>query len=441
MKADLEKVSHLERKLNIEVPHEKVSESINRAYKSIQNHVEIKGFRKGKAPLQTIKNMYSDRIKDDVVRELVQNHYVEALREHSLEPLGQPQIEYDMLKEDEAFKFSVQFEIRPEIHLKKFEGLTVQKEKLELDEKKIDETLERMRTSRSTEKPLLILRPAQKGDLATVDFQGFMDGQPLENSGGKDQTMELGNSGFIPGFDDGIIGMSVGESRKIDLKFPDNYRDGLAGKPVTFSITLNRLGQKEIAELNDEFAKGFGEFKTLEELKTAIRTDMTLSEEARVAKDLKSRVVRALVEANPVDVPPGLLREQKKALIQDLHQKMEQQGLGPDQIQEYAKKWDKDFEKSAEFIIQSSFLITHIADAQGLRATEDDVSEKLTVYAMQTGIELARVKEYYSTPERTSSLRFQLTEEKVVDLLIEKANVNLVAKSEIKDPVEEGSEG
>ncbi|MGE3974999.1 MAG: trigger factor [Bdellovibrionales bacterium] len=433
MKAELEKVSNLERRLNIQVPTEKVSETVDRVYKSIQNHVEIKGFRKGKAPLQTIKTMYADRVKDDVVKELVQTHYVEALQEHNLEPLGQPQIEYDSLNENEPFKFSVQFEIRPEIKLSKVEGLNIDKEKLEIDEKKIEETLEKMRTSRASEKPLLIIRPAKKGDLATIDFQGVVDGQPLPNSDGKDHTMELGSSGFIPGFDEGIEGMNVGESRKIDLKFPDNYREGLAGKPVTFSITLQRLGQKETPELNDEFAKTFGEFNTLNDLKEAIKKDMIMSEEARVTKDLKSRVVKALVESNPVDVPPGLLREQKKALIEDLHQKMHQQGLGHEQFEEYKKKWDKDFEKSAEFIIKSSFLITHIADEQGLRASEQDVEDRLETYAQQTGIELKRVKEYYQTPERTSSLRFQITEEKVVDLLISKAQVKEVPKSQLTD--------
>jgi trigger factor len=265
MKVDLEKISNLERKLSIEVPLEKVTEALGKIYRSIQDQVTIKGFRKGKAPIEKIKSMYGDKAREDVVRDLIESSYVKALREHKLEPLGQPQIEYDNLKENEPFKFSAQFEIRPDVNIEQFENLPVEKEKLELDQKKVEDVLENLRQSRTKENPLIIIRPAQKGDLATIDFEGFVDGKPLENSAAADQTVEIGSSGFIPGFDDGIEGMNIGESKRIDLKFPEDYREGLAGKPVTFNITLKRLGQKSVPELSDDFAKEVGPFKDLAE--------------------------------------------------------------------------------------------------------------------------------------------------------------------------------
>lgn len=433
MKVDLEKLSNLERKLNIEIPVEQVTEALGKIYRSIQDQVTIKGFRKGKAPIEKIKAMYGDKAREDVINDLVRSNYVRALDENNLEPLGQPQIEFDALKENEPFKFTAQFEIRPEVNIEQFENLPVEKEKLELDEKRIEDVLENLRQSRTKELPLVIIRPAQKGDLATIDFEGFVDGKPLPNSAAADQTVELGTSGFIPGFDDGIFGMNIGDTRRIDLKFPDDYREGLAGKPVTFNITLKRLGQKTVPELTDDFAKEVGPFKDLGELKDQIKKDLAQSEEARIQKDLKSRVVKALVERNPVEVPPALMKEQKKALVQDLQQRMQQQGLTEDQFKEYVQKWDKDFEDSAKFIIRSSFLISALAEKLNLRSNEDDIEKKIEEYAASTGIELDRIRKFYEQPERLSSIRFQITEEKVVGHLISKAAVREVPRSQLKD--------
>ncbi len=441
MKASVEKVSNLERKLNIEIPQEKVTEAMVKMFRAIQDQVTIKGFRKGKAPLEKIKTMYGDRAKQDVVRELIETYYVKALQEHSLEPLGQPNIEFDMLNDAEPFKFTAQFEIRPEIKIEQYENLPVEKEKFELDESKIDSVLENLRQSRVKEEPLILIRAAVKGDLATIDFQGFMDGKPLQNSGAAEQTVELGNSGFIPGFDDSIMGMSVGDTRRVDLKFPEDYREGLAGKPVTFEITLKRLGTKTVPVLNDEFAKEVGPFANLTELKDQVKKDLQTNEDTRIQKDMKSRMIKALVERNPVDVPPALLAQQKKALVQDLHQRMEQQGMDHAQFEEYSKKWDADFEQSAKFIIQSSFLISELADQLKLRCTQEDIDKRVQEYAASTGIELEKIRKFYEQPERISSIRFQITEEKVVNYLISKAAVREVPRSQLKDIEEPGVEG
>ncbi|MEQ1875337.1 MAG: trigger factor [Bdellovibrionia bacterium] len=437
MKINLETISKLERKLHIEVPIEKVKASLERVYKGIQDVATIKGFRKGKAPIATVKSMYKDKVRDDVIRDLIESHYFEALKEKAVEPITQPQFEFDVLNEDQPFKFTAHFEVKPDVKLEQHEGLPVEKEKLELDDERVTAHLTRLRESKATEAPLFEDRPAQKGDLATIDFEGFIAGAPVENSKGVDQTVELGNSGFIPGFDDGVIGMRPGITANLNLKFPDDYPPEMASKDVTFKITLKKLSKKSIPDLNEDFVKSVSEFKSVDELKNAIRDDIKKSEEGRIKKDLRNRILKALVDRNPVEVPPTLLREQKMALMQDIQQRMQQQGFTPDQFADYVKKWDSDFENSAKFIIQSSFLINAVADKHGLRATQGEMDEKLTDYAQQTGIEMNKLKEFYGQPERQSSLRFQITEEKVVDYLISKANVRELPKEKLT-PQSEG---
>lgn len=434
MKATLEKVSTLERKLNIQIPAAEVQAAFQNAYTSLQKQVVIKGFRKGKAPIATVKSIYGGRVKQDVVNDLVQKYYTSALREHSLDPVSFPTIEFDNVEDAQDFSFTAEFEVRPEVALRQTEGLKLQREKFEMKDTFIDETLEDIRKSRSNKVPVLIDRPAEKGDTAVLDFKGFLIDRELENGSAENHELELGSNTFIPGFEEALIGMAVGVENEVKLSFPTDYHVAdLAGKPVTFKVKINKLLKSELPELNDEFAKSVGgKYESLAELKAAIKDDFVKREEKRIKDEMKNRVMRALVEKNPIEVPKSLLTEQKKALADDMKGRMQQQGMPPEQFEEYKEKWDSDFTETAQFMIRSSFLLDKVALDQKLRASEQDVETKLEEYAKQTGIELARVKEFYADDERRSRLRYQLTEERVIDWLISKADVKDVPKSELK---------
>ncbi|CAN5600440.1 trigger factor [soil metagenome] len=434
MKTNLETVSTLERKLNIQVPAAEVQAAFETAYKSIQKHVAIKGFRQGKAPIKAVKTMYGDRVKQDVVNDLVQKYYATALKEHSLDPVSFPTIEFDALDEGKDFGFTAEFEIRPSVSLKKVEKLPLKREKLALKDSFVDDALDDIRKSRSVNVPVLEDRPAQKGDIAVVDFKGFLASGELENGSAEGHELELGSNMFIPGFEEGLIGMKPGIEGEVKVSFPVDYHvEELKGQPVTFKVKIQKLLKKDLPELNDEFAKSLGgKTETLAELKETIKKDQVVREEKRVKEELKNRLMKALVAANPVDVPKALMAEQKKALAEDLKKRMESQGMGEEQFEEYKEKWDKDFEETAGFMIRSSFLLDKLAADKDLRAKDGDLEAKYTEYSGQTGIELARVKEFYNDEDRRSRLLYQLTEDKVVDWLIAHADVKDVSREEIE---------
>lgn len=434
MKATLETVSKLERKLNIQVPASEVQAAFNTAYSSIQKHVAIKGFRKGKAPINAVKTMYGDRVKQDVVNDLVQKYYSTALREHSLDPVSFPTIEFDALNEAADFAFTAEFEVRPEVVLKQVDKLPLEREKFEIAPDFIANTLEDIRKSRATNVPVLEDRPAQKGDIAVLDFKGFLESGELENGSAEGHELELGSNMFIPGFEDGLVGMKVGVEGEVAIKFPDDYHvSHLAGLPVKFKVTIQKLMKKELPELNDDFAKASGaKYQKMDDLIAGITEDFTKREEKRIKDELKDRLMKVLVEKNPVEVPKALLTEQKKALIEDLKKRMEGQGMGGEQFEDYKEKWDADFTETATFMIRSSFLLDKISTDNNLRATDADLDAKFEEYAKQTGIELARVKEFYSDDDRRSRLRYQLTEERCVDWLISRADVKEVSKSDLQ---------
>ena len=434
MKTNLEKVSNLNRKLSIEIPANVVQTEFDRAFNGVQKEVTIKGFRKGKAPIAMIKSMYGDRIKQDVAQNLIRSHYPSALTEHNLEPISSPEFEFEDPNELGSFSFSASFDIRPEVNLRKFEGLEVEREKLEFDEKKVDQVLENIRSSRATQVDVLENRPAKTGDIAIVDFEGFVDGKPLENGAGQNHPLELGSNSFIAGFEEGIVGMSLGQTKTINLKFPEPYHaPELSGKPVDFKVTLQGLKKKELPELNEELLKSLGGPSNVEDLKKSIREDLEATEKKRIEDAFKNRLLKALVSANPVDVPASLQAEQKQMLIEDFKKRMADQGMPETDFEVYASKWDADFNKTAAEMIQSSFLVDALAKKQDLVCKKEDIEKKFADYAKQTGLEESRIREWYGRPDQMSRLTYLITEEKVIGYLTSVSKIKELPKSQIKD--------
>lgn len=434
MKAQIQVTEGLQRKLNVEIPADAVNSAFNKVYSDIQKQVEIKGFRKGKAPIATIKTMYKDRVSGDVAQDLISSHYPLALKEQNVDPINYPEFEFEDPAEAKDFSFTAVFDVRPEVKIKKWEGLEVEKEKFVFDSKRVDEVLNNIRNSKVTYEDVLEVRPAAMGDVSVIDFDGFVDGKALENGAGRDQNLELGSKQFIDGYEEGIVGMKVGETRTLNLKFPSPYHSAeLEGKPVEFKVTLKGLKKKVLPEVTDELLKTIGSNQTVEEFKKTVATDIEQSEKKRIEDNFKNRLLKKLVEANPVDVPASLLKEQKAALIEDFKKRMTEQGMQTTEFETYVQKWDSDFSKSANEMIQSSFLIDKLAVDNDLTCKAEDIDQRFDEYVKQTGIDLARIKEWYSKPEQMSRLTYMITEEKVIKLLTEKTKIKEVDRKDLKE--------
>lgn len=433
MKSNVEDINNLQKKLNIEVPIETVRSSFNQAYAGVRKKATVKGFRKGKAPLDVIKSMYSEKVTPDVLNDLINSNYFAALGEHKLNPIDMPEINVDKFSEDDGLKFTATVELRPEVTIKDIDNLKVQKEKLNISDEKVNSIIEDIRRNQAETVAVLEDRAAQEGDVAVIDFEGFIGAEPLPNGAGKDHPLELGANQFIPGFEEGVVGMKVGSAKDLSLKFPEEYHaKEIAGKEVTFKVNLKELKKKVLPEVNDELAKKVGEHETLDQLKDAIRDDIKAGEESRIKNELKDRLLKELVAKNPVEVPPSMMKKQKERLIEDLHQRMSQQGMGHEQFEEYKDKWDKDFDDTASNMIQSSFLIGELAKENDLHAKEEDFENKMQEFAGQFGMDVSKIKEFYGKPEQKSQLEFQMTEDKVVEFLLAKAKVEEVDAEKLK---------
>jgi trigger factor len=434
VKAQVQITQGLQRKINVEIPQTVVSSAFEKVYQSIQRNVTIKGFRKGKAPISTIKSMYKTQVLGDVAQDLIQMHYPQAIKDNNIDPISYPEFEFEDPTEGKDFNFTAIIEVRPDVKIQKWEGLEVEKEKFVFNDAQFEQVLNNVRTSRARTVDVLENRPAQMGDIAVVDFEGFVNGAPLENGKGVDHNLELGAKQFIEGFEEGVVGMKVGDSKTINLKFPDPYHSAeIAGKPVDFKVTLKALKKKELPELNEELLAQIGTKQTVEEFKKTLRDDIEQSDKKRIEDNFKNRLIKKMVAANPVEVPASLLKDQKASLIEDFKKRMSDQGMQEKDFESYVQKWDADFSKTASEMIQSSFLIDALANEHKLQCTKEDLDAKFTEYAKQTGLEEARIREWYAKPEQASRLTYMITEEKVIKLLTSKAKIKEVDAKELKE--------
>jgi trigger factor len=429
MKTNLENVSNLEKKLKIEVPPQTVNDEFSRAFKYLQREANIKGFRKGKAPIATIKTMYADKVKSDVVQNIIQATYWNALKEHKLIPVSMPSIDFEEIKEDSPFTFTANFEIRPEIKIQKKSGFKVEKEKLSVSDERIDSVVENVRQSNAVFQTVTDARPLANKDFAIIDFEGFVGGTPLENGSAKGHQLEIGANQFIPGFEEALVGMNVGEQKEISLKFPADYHvETLKDQPVTFKVTLNEIKQKALPELNEEFFKKIGQ-TDLNSLREQIKKEMEESDGQRIEQELRDKVMRLFVDANPVEAPKSLLEEQRKALVADFQNRLKSQGFNDENFEEYQQKWNDDFDKTAEFMVKSAFLIDKLAEEEKLMATDADLEEKFDEMAKKFNMEKEKIKAFYKEKDGIQRMSYQITEDKVFKYILNGSTVEEVEKT------------
>jgi trigger factor len=434
MKTEVESLSNLERKLSIMVPADQVNTEFNNAFQYLRKSVEVKGFRKGKTPIDTIRSLYGEKIQGDVAQNLVQTFYFKALKEHDLMPAGMPDIKFENPVEGEDFSFTATFEVQPEIELTQTDNLEVKKEKIDITDEQVDKNIEQILENQAKMEDVILIRDLKQGDFADIDFAGYIDGEPLENGSAQGHILEIGSNSFIPGFEEGLVGMKPNESKTIKISFPEDYHvEELKGKPVDFKVTLNKIKEKIKPELNDEFVKGLGEQTTVDEFKAQLKKDITEGEEKRAEQDMKNRLFKSLVAANPFDVPETLIKEQRGALVQDFQQRMQSQGINAQEFAEYQEKWNQDFSDTADFMVRSALLIQKIAKDKELNATKEDLEAKLQEFANQTGLDLSRVKEFYKEGQQSANLEFQITEDKVFKFLLETAKVTEVDAKELQE--------
>jgi trigger factor len=433
MQVNVEQLSSVKKKINFEIPAERVQAETEKVFAEIRKRAVIPGFRKGKAPQGMIRKTYQDQVEGDVMKNLFNDTYFKYIQENSLFPVGHPVLDTDPISEGAPFKYSVTIEVYPEVAVKNYEGFELVKEKYAADQSAVDARINQMRESMSQLNLLAAERPAASGDHVTIDFEGYVDGSKLDGGDATDHQLELGSNSFIPGFEEQVIGMSVGEQKRINLAFPVPYHSAeLAGKPVEFAVTLKEIKVKEMPELDDAFAQEFGEFETLADLKSKVAETIEKQEKDRVERDFKDSVVKMLVDKNDFELPEAMIDRQLSSMLENTKQRLQYQRMTLEMMGLDESSYKVQFRPVAAGQVKGALLLHELATKAGIEIAEGDIDAQLRKISDESGQDYDRISKYYlQSDEAKQGLEEQIREEKVVALITSKAIITEKSKEEI----------
>ena len=428
MKCKLEKTENAnEVKFEITVEAEKFEDAIKKVYFQNAKYFNIPGFRKGKAPMQIVEKYYGKEIfYEDAFNEVAQDALEEAISENKLDIVARPEI--DNVKQMEKGKdliFTVVLQTKPEAELGKYKGIEIPKIEYNVTDKDIDHELEHMQEHNSR---LISVedRPVEKGDIVTIDFEGFVDEKAFEGGKAENYELEIGSNTFIPGFEDQIIGMKLEEEKDVKVKFPKEYfSKDLADKDAIFKVKLHEIKKKELPKLDDEFAKDASEFDTLDELKKDIKKKLEKQNKDREKYETEEAVVKALCENVKVDIPSGMIEVEVDRMYKDFENRLLYQGAKLEQYLKMIGKTEeevkKEYEPQAQEGIKTRLAIEAVVKAEKIEATDKEVEDKLKEMAKNYGKE--NDEEFLKNQNVRNYIKESIETEKAIEFLIKNAKI------------------
>ncbi len=433
MQVQVEEISPVKRKVTVEVPVDRVNSEIEKSYSGIQKKATLSGFRKGKAPMQMIKKFYRGTMQEEVMRRLYEQTLFPVLDEHKIEPVDAPMIDdIAMIEEGTTFKYSALIEIMPQILLDEYKGLQVKKEIYVADEKAVDAEIERMRENMAQLIPVEEGK-VEKGMVLTVDFSAVVDGREDDNTSGQDATIEVGTGRLIPGLEEGLIGMSLGETKDIPVTMPDDtHNKELAGLNGTFTITLKEMKKKELPELNDEFAQQFGDFETIAEMRVKLAEMREQQELERISTELNTRIIDALIEKNPLEVPDSMVRRQTDFMLENLKNRLKSQNTSLEMMGLDENGFRQRFWGEAAQKVKGGLLVMSLVEKENISVEDSDMEARYAKIAAGNEDMVARIKEFYQAQTNArNSMIAEIKEEKAIAFLLENAVITEVSAAEL----------
>ena len=427
MECKVEKTENAnEVKLNVTIEAEKFDEAIKKVYFKSAKYFNIPGFRKGKAPMNIVEKYYGKEIfYEDAFNEVVPEELEKAVEENKLEVVSRPDIEVTQIGKGQDLIFTAVFQTKPEAELGKYKGVEIKKIEYKVTDEDVEHELGHMQEHNSR---LISIedRPVEKGDIANINFEGFVDGVAFEGGKAENHDLEIGSNTFIPGFEDQIIGMKIEEEKDINVKFPDEYfSKELAGKDATFKVKVNEIKKKELPALDDEFAKDVSEFDTLKELKESIKEKQQKQNDERAKYETQDAVIKAVCENVKVDIPSGMIETETENMLKDMEQRLAYQGLKLDQYLQMMGKtkeeMQKEYEPQAIEAIKSRLAIEAVIKAEKIEVADVDIDEKIKEMAKNYGRE--NDEEFLKNENVRNYIKQGLESEKAIEFLVENAKI------------------
>ena len=416
-------VKNIEKKGNqatvvVEIDHELMESGVNKAYMKARKNILVPGFRKGKAPRKMIEALYGAHVfYEDGLEEIFGEVYDFAIAKQDFKAIGRPSLTDMQIADDNTVTLTLTTDVYPEVTLGQYKGVEVEKGEATVTDAQIQAELDSMAQNvASTEN---VDRPAEMGDTANIDFEGFDNGVPFEGGKGENFDLKLGSGSFVPGFEEQIVGMNVGEEKDIDITFPEDYHKELAGKAVVFHVKLNKLTVTIVPQQDDEFAKDVSEFDTLDALKADIRAKALEKAQKQIDSAFENAAVEKAAENTTVDMPNALIEKELDVQMERFGYQLQMSGYS---MEQYAKMMGGDlktmrdaFRPTAEKQAKISVTLEKIAEVENLTVSEEELEEEFQSMAKQYEMEAAKIKEMVPVEELTESLKTRKAVKIIVD--------------------------
>lgn len=425
MSLQVEKLEKNMAKLTIEVGAEELEKAIEKAYQKQKKQISIPGFRKGKVPRQMVEKMYGKEVfYEDAANELIPDAYDKALEECEEDIVSSPKIEVTQIEAGKPFVFTATVALKPEVKLGKYKGVKIDKIDAEVTEEEVDAEINRERENNARNISVED-RPVKDGDMTTLDFEGFVDGEAFEGGKGENYPLTIGSGAFIPGFEEQLVGAEIGKEVEVKVTFPEDYQaENLKGKDAVFKCTIKEIKEKELPELDDEFASDVSEFDTLAEYKEDVRKNLTEKKEKDAKNAREDAAIKAVVEDSEMEIPEAMLETQQRQMVDEFAQRITMQGLSMEQYFQFTgtnyQKMVEQVKPQAEERIKARLVLEAVAAAEKLEATEEDYEKELETMAEVYQMETAKVKELMGDREKKNIMQ-DLAVRKAAEFVAENA--------------------
>ena len=419
MQVSVETGEGLERRMRIDLPFERIQGEVDKRLGDIARSARLPGFRPGKVPMHLLRQRYGVQVEREVFGELVQSTFSEAVSEHSLRLAGMPRIEPDVDQAAKQFSYTAIFEVLPQVELAPLSGQVIKRPVAEVTDADLDTVIERLRTQRQSWVP--VERPSQVGDRVTISYVGTLDGEPFAGGSASGSPLELGSGRMIPGFEEGVAGAVAGETRTLDLSFPQDYqRTELAGRAVRFEVTIDAVSEPALPALDEEFARAFGVADgDLTRFRADVRANMTRELKQRIQGRLKEAVMDVLVQANTLDIPAVLVADEIGALKQQMLENLGGAKFGGGKFE----LPDAPFEEAARRRVALGLIVAEIVKQNGIKADAERIRAALNDLASTYEDPQEVVDYYYADRKRLAPMESLVLEDQVVDWVLNQVTV------------------
>lgn len=421
---EIEQLEPCKLKLTITVGPERLREGLAFAYNKNKQYFNIPGFRKGKAPRKIVEQMYGKEVfYDDALNYILPDAYEEALDKHELEPVHRPDIDTGDISEAEGATFTAIIFVRPEAEIGEYTGLPHPKIVTEATDEDIENALKAEQEKNSRQ--VSVSRPAEKGDVATINFEGFIDGEPFSGGKGEDHDLTLGSGQFIPGFEEQVIGASVGDDLKVTVTFPEDYHAAeFAGKEAVFEVEVLDIKANELPEINDEFAEDVSEFDTLAEFREDLAKKITENKEKNMDGMKRTHLLTKLIAVCSVEIPEAMYLGRLDDMFRDFAHSIQMRGMDIENYMRFTQTNEEflkaSWRKQAETDVQGMLALEAVAKKEGFTIDEEAFAERVKEATGTEGDDLAKIIEEMH-PARRKELERSLLCEKALDFVTEKA--------------------